>query len=193
MANSKKPTLEILEDEVAWSGDFVEAIRRFYKDKNGNRRVWEFMRRKQEFAVAIIAAVTDAHELILERTFRIPLKADVIELPAGLYDPDTETTEAAIRRELLEETGFAVDRVEPLFEIVSNQGLLGDGMSFYLGFGAKKIKEPELEPTEDIETIVVPLREIPQFLLQEYRKGAKIDLKTMAVLPLLQERGFSVQ
>lgn len=192
MASREKPLLEILEDEVAWSGDFVEAVKRFYKDRNGNRRVWEFMRRKQQLGVAIIAAVTDEHELILERTFRIPLNADVIELPAGLYEPDKETTEDAIRRELLEETGFTVDRVEPLFDIVSNQGLLGDGMSFYLGYGAKRIKAPELEPTEDIETVLVPLRELSPYLLKEYRNGAKIDLKTLAVLPLLQERGFSL-
>lgn len=185
--------LEIFEDEVAWSGDFVEAVKRFYKDRNGNRRVWEFMRRKRELAVAIIAAVTDANELVLERTFRIPLKADVIELPAGLYDPAGEMAEAATRRELLEETGFAVDRVELVFDIVSNQGLLGDGMAFYLGFGAKKIQEPELEPTEDIETILVPLQDLPRFLREEYQRGAKIDLKTLAVLPLFQERGFSVQ
>ena len=192
MKNSKKSDLEILNDEVMCTGDFIEAIRRHYKDRNGRLSTWEFVKRKRNFGVVMIAAITDAHELVLERTFRIPLNAYVIELPAGLYEPDSETPEAAVRRELLEETGYAVDPAELLLEIVGNQGLLGDVMAFFLGMHAKRIQEPELEATEDIETMVVPVNELSRFLLEEYRKGAKIDLKILAVAPLLRERGFPV-
>jgi ADP-ribose pyrophosphatase len=46
-----------------------------------------------------------APRIILQKQWRPPVNATVIEIPAGLMDPD-ETAEACAVRELKEETGY---------------------------------------------------------------------------------------
>ena len=74
---------------------------------------WEFARRRQgRGVVAIVALTTDRHLVLIEQ-HRVPLGASVIELPAGLVGDGAAGTDESIfdaaRRELLEETGLALD------------------------------------------------------------------------------------
>ena len=55
---------------------------------------------------AIVFPVTDAGEVVLVRQYRPPLEMMELGLPAGLVEPG-EKPEAAARRELAEETGYA--------------------------------------------------------------------------------------
>ena len=54
---------------------------------------------------AMIIALTDDGQVVLERQFRYPVGQVMIEFPAGKLDPG-ESSWACARRELLEETGF---------------------------------------------------------------------------------------
>jgi ADP-ribose pyrophosphatase len=64
-------------------------------------------------AIAILAILTSSttplSTIIIEQ-FRPPADAYVIELPAGLVDPN-ETIESTAFRELEEETGYKADKV----------------------------------------------------------------------------------
>ena len=59
-------------------------------------------------AVMIVAQLADG-QLILERQFRYPMQAVMIEFPAGKLDTG-EDTWACAQRELLEETGYRAAR-----------------------------------------------------------------------------------
>jgi len=65
----------------------------------------------QEFASVI--AVTAAKKVVIARQFRPGPEKIMDELPAGFVDPG-ETPEAAVRRELLEETGYRAGSIEYL-------------------------------------------------------------------------------
>lgn len=64
-----------------------------------------------------LLALTKKREIILIEQFRIPINANVIELPAGLIGDvksDDNDPSIAAKRELLEETGYECKSVEIL-------------------------------------------------------------------------------
>src|ERR1700744_3133930 len=77
---------------------------------------WEYVDRVNATGAALIAAVTAEEKILLVEQYRIPVHARTIEMPAGIIgdEPGTsdETHAEAARRELLEETGYAADKME---------------------------------------------------------------------------------
>src|SRR6266581_8641640 len=92
-----------------YSGKFLALI------KEGH---WEYTDRTNATGAAIIVALTEQRKLLLVEQYRIPVHARTIELPAGIIgdDPDgsDECHTDAAKRELLEETGYAAERIETL-------------------------------------------------------------------------------
>jgi len=180
--------LKILHDEVVFNGKFIRALIRHFRTRHGNMQTWEMVKRKTYGRIVIIAAITPDGEIILEKNYRVPLKSYVIELPAGLIDKKGESEIDAARRELLEETGYVVDKMEMVVSGPFNAGLLDDEVAIFLGTNARKVKEPELEECEDIEVLKVPLKKLLDYLAS--LKGIKADVKIPAMLPYIQKRGL---
>jgi nudix-type nucleoside diphosphatase (YffH/AdpP family) len=78
----------------------------------------------------------DRNEMILVEQFRAPVwernpdAGWLIEIVAGVIDAG-ETAEEAIRREVLEETGFKVDRFEPVTTYFSSPGACSERVSLF--------------------------------------------------------------
>lgn len=181
--------IEILNDEVVYEGDFLRLIKRHFRMRNRKRAIWEVAERKRDAHIVAIAALTEANEIVLEKIFRIPLKTYVIELPAGIADKNGETHEEAIRRELLEETGYAVREVVPLLHGPLIPGLTPDRMTIFFGRNARQIQTPRPEPTEDIKVITVPIENLVDFVL-ENQEQMDIDLKILSILAALKKKGL---
>src|SRR6266853_5023528 len=79
---------------------------------------WEYVDRIGATGAAIVVAVTNEQKLLLVEQYRIPVHARTIELPAGIIGDEPggrdECHAAAAKRELLEETGYAAERIETL-------------------------------------------------------------------------------
>src|SRR5580658_10295948 len=79
---------------------------------------WEYVDRVNATGAAIILAVTAEQKILLVEQYRIPLHARTVELPAGIIGDEpgeaNESQAEAARRELLEETGYAAQRVDLL-------------------------------------------------------------------------------
>ena len=181
--------IKIIRDEIVFEGAFVRTIKRYFKDKNGREQVWQMVERKNCKRIVVVAAITPEKEIILEKIYRVPFKDYVIELPAGLMDIKGESEESAAKRELLEETGYAVDDMSLLDTGPFNTGLLKDELAVFLGLNARKIREPELESSEDLTIIKVPLKNLLNFLAANRLKH---DVKIPLVLAHLASRGLLI-
>lgn len=84
-------------------GDFLHARRDTVRLPNGSLGTREYI--IHPGAVMVVAQVDDGR-LVLERQYRYPVQAVMIEFPAGKLDPG-EASWACARRELLEETGYS--------------------------------------------------------------------------------------
>ena len=162
----------------------------FYADADGKERtkpevysLWTYGGKSP----AILFPVTTDGKLIAAWQFRHALKAFMFETPGGCSEED-ESPETTARRELLSETGY-----EPS-EIIPFAPIWPDGVSLEVNFypmfcfGCKKVSEPALDPTETMETRLIPLAEWYQMIYG----GKIIDCKFLALsllaLPLLKSR-----
>ena len=88
------------------------------------RNGWEFVERVAVRGVAVLIAVTAADELVLVEQYREPVRAKMIELPAGLVGDEPafsgESLLAAANRELEEETGYRAGRLSVVAEMPSS-------------------------------------------------------------------------
>ncbi|HYA18241.1 MAG TPA: NUDIX hydrolase [Bryobacteraceae bacterium] len=99
---------------------------------------------------AVMMAVDDRDRVMLVRQYRLPAERRMWELPAGRID-DGETSLAAARRELKEETGLRARRWKRLVHFYPSPGFLEESMTIWL---AKDLEQGDAEPMEDerIET-----------------------------------------
>lgn len=91
-----------VESRQVFDGRFLKVYRDTVRLPGGASATREFIRHP---GAVMIVPIDDAGRLVLERQFRYPLAAVVLEFPAGKIDPGEATFECA-RRELLEETGL---------------------------------------------------------------------------------------
>ena len=110
-----------------------------------------------------IVAVTDNDEIVLINQFRHGVSASVLEIPGGMID-EGEAPILSAERELLEETGYAANEFIEIGRVHPNPALFDNLCYTFLAKSAKKIREPEFEGTEDIETILYPASDIKKLI-----------------------------
>ena len=118
-----------------------------------------------EFPTWVIAvALTSDGKFILERQYRHALGVTTMELPGGCVDPTDQTLEAALRRELLEETGYSFSSVEYLGKTSANPSTNNNWAHFFLATGGQKQQEQHLDFNEEIEVFLFSPEELKQLL-----------------------------
>ena len=131
---------------------------------------WEYAERTTSRDAVVIVAVTDDRRLILVEQYRIPLNGMVLELPAGLVGDDAgcegEELISAARRELLEETGFRGQRLEPIASLATSPGLTSETQTFFLATGLIKQSAGGGVDHEQITVHGIPLAELRSFLAE---------------------------
>jgi len=118
-----------------------------------------------EFPTWVTAlALTEDGKVILERQYRHALAQTNYEIPGGCVDDTDASLEDAIRRELLEETGYTFDNYEYLGHTSSNPSTNNNWMHMYLATGGRKVKEQHLDENEEIEVYLVTVDELKQII-----------------------------
>lgn len=120
-------------------------------------------------------AITVKEEIILTRQYRHPIEETIIELPGGFIDPGEEP-DSAIRRELVEETGFRFTSFDYLGKVAANPGVLNNYTHLFLARGGERSGVQQLDPNEDIELLFLPIKEVKRMLMEnEIRQALHVS------------------
>jgi len=105
-------------------------------------------------AVAIVA-VTDDERVLLVRQYRHSVGRALLEIPAGTREPG-EDPAATARRELIEETGYAADRLVLLTEFFASPGYTTERLSLFLATGCRPaLKERDGDEPAALEAVAL--------------------------------------
>mgnify|MGYP006268809881 CR=1 FL=1 len=110
--------------------------------------------------IVLILAITENKEIILVRQYRHGVEKILLELPGGTFNPAEETGELAAQRELEEETGYIADRLMPLTTFYDNPVKDTNKIHVFIAENAQALGKQNLDITEDIEIILVPIAAI---------------------------------
>jgi ADP-ribose pyrophosphatase len=160
--------------EVMWEGRFITAKR---------EGKWEYVGRARGIAAAVIVAIDDGHVLLVEQ-YRVPLKANCLELPAGLIGDDSEgepMAEAAAR-ELEEETGYRAAAIESLGNFASSPGMVSETFTLVRATGLEKVSDGGGVDGENILVHRVPLAGVADFIAAKRADGVMMDVKLLLLL-----------
>lgn len=92
-----------VDSEEILKGNFLHVCRDTIRLPDGTQTTREYV--IHPGAVMIVAQLDDG-QVVLERQYRYPMQAVMLEFPAGKLDPG-EATLVCAQRELLEETGYS--------------------------------------------------------------------------------------
>ena len=146
---------------------------------------WESCERTHAQGMAVIViAVTPDDEVLFVEQYRVPLGARTIEMPAGLVgdDHDDDSLEAAARRELAEETGWAPRHVDVLLTGPTSSGMSNERIAFVRARELTRVGEGGGVDNENITVHSVPRADAPRWLMQKQAEGYELDLKLWAGL-----------
>jgi ADP-ribose pyrophosphatase len=153
---------KVLESEYLFKDGSWLTIR---KDKcelpNGKIMPAFYVQEYPEWASAF--ALTKDNKVVMIKQYRHGIEQITTEIPGGVVD-EREEPIAAIKRELLEETGYQFDSFEFLGKVCANPSTGNNFLHMFLAKGGEKVAEQKLDETEDVEVIVYTIDEVKQLL-----------------------------
>lgn len=114
---------EVVASQVVWNGRIVDMIKDHVIVVEGQEPVVrEYTRHPGAVAVVVLRGESGGEEILLERQYRHPVKAELWEIPAGLLDIPGEDPRIAAERELAEEADLVADRWDVLVDYFTSPG-----------------------------------------------------------------------
>ncbi|WP_188813186.1 NUDIX domain-containing protein [Hymenobacter cavernae] len=133
-------------------------------------------------AVAALVYDTARQRYLFVRQFRVGAESELLEVAAGMLDKEGEGPEDAIRREIDEELGYAVDHLEPIASFYPSPGATSEYIRLYYAEVSKKIGEGGGAADEDEGITVV------SFTWEEMIRTSFEDAKTLMAVQWIQLR-----
>jgi nudix-type nucleoside diphosphatase (YffH/AdpP family) len=156
------------------------------KDGTWVENKWEVLERGN--AAAALLYNTKKQTVILVKQFRLPAYMNgvedgfLLEVPAGILEDEDSSAEEAMKREVLEETGYEIPKLKKVYSAFATPGVSTERFSCFVGeySGDMKInKGGGLDAeNEDIEILEIPFTEAVEMMAN----GGIIDAKTIMLL-----------
>jgi len=162
MSNLKK--WKILQSEMVLNHPWCKVRQDKIELPNGQVIDDYFVSIKPE--IAIILPITSNREIIFVRQYRHAVADFFIELPAGHFDPAKESAETAAIRELQEETGYLAQQVRKVAVFYDKPSKDTNRIHLFLAENVIKVSEQNLDITEEIEVILIPVETVFEKITQ---------------------------
>lgn len=131
-------------------------------------------------AVAGVVYNTKTEKYIFVKQYRSGTGYDILEIPAGLLDIPGEETEECMKREVLEETGYKVDKIEFLNEHFTSPGYSNEKIHLFYCEVSEKISNKLGVEDEEIELLEFDEDELKEIIFE--------DGKTILCLELIKNK-----
>jgi len=131
-------------------------------------------------AVGAIVYDNSQQRYLFVKQFRVGSESEILEVAAGVLDKEGESPEDAIRREIDEELGYAVDHLEPIVSFFASPGASAEQVQLYYTEVSRKIGEGGGAADEDEGITVVA------FTWDELMRTEFKDAKTLIAVQWLQ-------
>lgn len=148
-------------------------LQKFLTPKGEEKEFSQFWMKDSSF----VFPITKEGKIITVRQYKQGRHAITHELPAGICDPN-EHGEVTATRELLEETGYQAGIMIYLGPIWPDSRCGVFVRHTYLALGCEKVAEPKTDPEEEIEVVLLSMKEWLELVL----KGDEVaELTTLGI------------
>ena len=168
--------MEIVNTEKLATTQYLDFNSTEYKDRNDNTKFWLWCSRPNGMKAVVIVAVVDNGffpntisykrdlRLVVIKEFRFPVNDYVYSLPAGLIEKD-EKIEDCVSREIFEETGLNLVKINYISPFVYNSaGLSDESVSIVFCTVDGNVSEDNIESSEDIETMICQPEDVERII-----------------------------
>jgi ADP-ribose pyrophosphatase len=137
-------------------------------------------------SVGVLVIDTIKQGVILVKQFRIGPEKELLEIVAGKVEGKDQDLERTVTREVLEETGYKIDKLKHLYQFYTSPGPVTEMMNLYVAEVSQQIESGgglESE-SEEIEIVTMPIEEFKYFnfidaktiMAQQWFKINKLDI-----------------
>lgn len=170
--NGQVPVIR-LDRQLKYQGNILK----IYEDTvlaNGHRASWDFIHHD---GAAAVLPVTDEGKILMVRQYRNALDRYTLEIPAGKLDAPDEPKIQCAYRELEEETGFRVDKLEYLMSVNTTVAFCDEAIDIFVAHHLIPSKQ-HLDEDEVINVEAWELKDLEELIYA----GKLTDGKTIAAI-----------
>lgn len=160
-----RPPFRRVDETEIYCGRVLRLVSADFVGPQGEQFRRDVVRSPGAVAVVPILNRPEGPSTVLVRQFRPAIEAWLLEVPAGLRDKPDEAPEATAYRELIEETGYAAQRLDLLTVMLNAAGMTDQRTHIYLardltevGRAGEGVEEAYLEvhqvPLADIRPLI---------------------------------------
>ncbi|WP_192821666.1 NUDIX domain-containing protein [Rufibacter sp. LB8] len=177
--------MKITDKETLYQGHYKLQL---YTVTDGEK---EFKREVYHTGTAASALVYDTkkQKFIFARQYRPAMEQDLLEIVAGMLDSPDENPEDAVKREMEEEIGYAVDELQLIHEFYPAPGAVAEKVFLFYAQVSHQVSEGGGKDSEheDIEIVEMTPQEMLDHTFYDGKTIMAIEWAKNHVLPTLMK------